>query len=714
MVADVVIFLGIHKMLTYAIPEGMAVGRGCRVIVPLRDSRRVGIVVSLHERQGIKGLKGVFQILDKEPLIPEGLINMLWWCARYYHASIGSCISLAFPPYLRKGKQIEIEPSYIVFKADKIDSARVWTGKKQRMLLDAIPQTGILLERLKKIIPGSTSSIAALVGRGLIELKEMEKDISIGASPIDGLRYTKEQAHAIAVIEEGIKAGEFKTFLIHGITGSGKTEVYLASAMKALSVGRSVIYLVPEISLTPQTIHRIKLRIPFEVAVFHSGLSDKARAVEFFKVARKGVRFVLGARSAIFAPLKDLGLIIVDEEHDSSYKQSEGVPYNARDLSMLRAKKEGAVVVLGSATPSMESFTKAKASEISLINMPYRIGEANLPEIDIIDMRGESALISDDLMQSVEEILLKGEQTLLFINRRGFAAAIVCPGCGKVLTCPNCDRSLTYHKARGVALCHYCGFTLALPEICPFCGCIDMRPLGLGTERIVDEVSKAFPDARILKMDTDEIFTPAKLLYALNAIQNNNVDIIVGTQMIAKGHDFPNLTLVGVVYGEQLLYMPDFRAIERTFQQIVQVTGRAGRRRSATRVIVQTLVPDHPIFDAIKSYDYDGMIRMEEAARKPAGLPPYMHMARCVFSSYRINAPGVVAGQVASILRRTKVLLVGPAPAPITFLRGAYRWHLILKSDNRRALHSAIGSIQSFKVPSYVKLRIDIDPYDML
>jgi primosomal protein N' (replication factor Y) len=709
-VADIVVFLGIPRMLTYLVPDQMDIRVGARVKVPLKSSQKIGVVISLHAKDDVKDLKPVINVIDKEPLIPQHVIDLLIWCSRYYHASIGSCLSLAFPPYLRKGKTFELEPTYMVMKNQNLPEARL--GKRQKELLDAIPEGGVLLEKLKPVAKGVL--IASLVQKKLISLKEIEdKNISLPV-PKEDIRYTKDQEKAISSIEEAVGEKRFKTFLIHGVTGSGKTEVYLACAMKALSMGRSVLYMVPEISLTPQTIERIRSRIPVNVAVFHSGLTDKARAIEFLKVAQKEVRFVLGARSAIFSPLKNLGLVIVDEEHDGSYKQSEGVPYNARDLSLVRAKKENAVVVFGSATPSMETYVRAKSTEMSLVQMPNRIGDVSLPRIDIVDMRGRDDPLSDELIQSIEETLSRKEQALLFINRRGFASALVCPGCGKVLSCPHCSKGLTYHKKKGIGLCHYCGFQLKLPEICPSCGCLDMKTLGLGTERIVGEIAKTFPHARILKMDTDEINSQQKLINALDAIQKGKVDIIVGTQMIAKGHDFPNLTLVGVIHAEQHLYMPDFRAIERTFQQIVQVTGRAGRRRSFTHVIVQTLVPDHPIFAAITSYDYNKMISIEEDLRQSIGFPPYVHMARCIISSYKPSLPEAVGGEIASRLNGTDITVVGPAPAPLSFLRGSHRCHLIMTSKNRKALHNAIDRIQRISFPSSAKIKIDIDPYDML
>ena len=651
--ADVVIFSAIPKVLTYRVPDDMNPLIGSRVVIPVRTSRKVGMVIAINEGVDQEGLKPILDVVDAEPLIPREIIELLVWCSRYYHAGIGACLSLAFPPLLRKGGRIDPD-------------------------------------------------------RGLLELRE--KEVPLLQKDI---RYTPDQEQAIGAIGKAMDSRRFKSMVLHGITGSGKTEVYLACAMQALLSGRSVIYMVPEIALTPQTIARIRERIPWETALFHSGMSPKARAIEFIKVSNGLARFVLGTRSAIFAPVRDIGLIIVDEEHDGSYKQSDGVPYNARDLALVRARQHNAVVVLGSATPSMDTFSRAQ-KEAGLITMRSRIGDARLPDIAVIDMRGRKEVLSAELLQAMEDTVAQGEQCLLFINRRGFSAAMVCPGCGKILVCRRCARSLTYHKAKASALCHYCGFFYPVPELCPECGCMDMRPLGLGTERIIEEVQRLLPHGRILQMDSDEITTPNKLARALRSIRERTVDVIVGTQMIGKGHDFPHLTLVGVVHAEQLLYLPDFRAVERTFQQVVQVAGRAGRTRPDTRVLIQTLIPDHPVIRAIARYDYRGMIEAEEQTRREAGFPPFAYMARCIFSALKPGAAEGVAQQVAKSLHNTGVRIMGPAPAPIAMLRGAQRWHILLTASKRPLLHKAIDRLEKIKVPSSVRLKIDVDPYDML
>ncbi|HOO45098.1 MAG TPA: primosomal protein N' [Deltaproteobacteria bacterium] len=708
--ADVVVLSGVPIRLTYETDVSRKLCAGSRVVVPLRTGTRVGVVVSVYS--GCKeGLKKIHSVIDEHPLITEELIDLLQWCSRYYHAGIGSTIALAFPPYLRQAKTISLVNDEVLIRSAS-GTGRV--GRKQHAIMEAIPEQGISAERLSKMFPGSRASISSLIEKGHVQ--SVKKPASAEGAPLPeaGIIYTDEQKHAISEIEAALDSNEFRSFILHGITGSGKTEVYLACATKALKMGRSVLYLVPEISLTPQSIAMIQKRIPQEIAVFHSGLSPRARAVEFMKASLGKTRFVLGTRSAVFAPLTNPGLIIVDEEHDHSYKQEDGVPYNARDLSILRARNNRAVVILGSATPSMDTFIRAGSKSAQLLTMAKRTGSATLPEIEIVDMKGVKGHFSEKLLSAVEQTVSRKEQALLFINRRGFSPAMVCPGCARVLTCEHCARSLTYHKAKGVALCHYCGFSIRLPEICPSCGCLDMKPVGLGTEQIVQSVQHHFPDMRVLKMDSDEITNGKRLDSALSAIRNRETDIIVGTQMIAKGHDFPHLTLVGVMHAEQLMFMPDFRAGERTFQQIVQVAGRAGRRISDTKVLIQTLIPDHPLICSIAAYDYQGMLANEETIRRASGFPPFMYLIRCVFTSRSSDEVKTAIHQAAHKISRFDVDILGPAPAPLSMIRNSHRWHMLVRSPNRTQLHRAVEALEGMRISSQVTVRIDVDPYTML
>lgn len=710
--ADIAVMSAIPMMLTYRVPEGMQVCVGSRVVVPVRKTTRVGVAVSVNnDSEDGPGLKSIERVLDAEALLPGELMDLLLWASRYYHAPVGATLALAFPPYLRQARTAMLPDEKRIFRTG---TGRGVVGRRQHEILTAVPGQGLSPERFRELFPGCSGSLKALVERGFLEYRPYVPASLQASIPDFLLTHTPEQEQAVTMIGRALEEGGFRSFVLHGITGSGKTEVYLSSALRALAMGRSVLYLVPEIALTPQTVSMIQERIPLELAVFHSGLPPAARAREFLKAARSRVSFVLGTRSAVFSPLANLGLIVVDEEHDQSYKQEDGIPYNARDLSLLRARNSKAVVVLGSATPSMDVYLRCAAKDYTLITMSTRTGGASLPDIEVVDMRGVRDAVSDQLALAMSETLEKNEQALLFINRRGYSPAMVCPACGLALKCVRCDRSLTYHRKKGSGVCHYCGYTLPLPEICPKCGCVDMKPLGIGTENIAQRVGALFPDASILRMDSDEISSPLKLTKALEAIRSRETDIIVGTQMIAKGHDFPHLTLVGVMYAEQLLFMPDFRAGERTFQQVVQVAGRAGRRAANTRVLIQTLIPDHPLIRSIAGYDYEGMIRAEQETRKAAGFPPFTHMARCIFSSGNRELLAQTVKDLAARLRPRDVNLLGPAPAPVSLLRGSHRLHLILTSMSRAALHAALDRLQRMQAPSGVRVKIDVDPYTML
>lgn len=705
--AEVAILANIPMVLSYALPEGEPPQPGCRVRVPVRGAQRIGVVLTVGDAPPDIPLKPIETVLDAEPLIPGDLIALARWCARYYHDTLGRCLALALPPYLRHGKTLELTHPQLVRRTSR-GLARL--GSRQQAVLEVIPDEGLPVDELKQLVPGCGDALRRMIKSGLLELVDLETTFhTVPAPPL-----TEEQQTAVTAVNAAIDKAEYHPFLLHGITGSGKTEVFLAAARHALEADRSVIYLVPEIALTPQTVARIRARIPEDMAVIHSGLTDKARAEAFLRVATGEARFVLGTRSAIFAPVHDLGLIIVDEEHDGSYKQSEGVCYNARDLSMVRGRDHRAAVVMGSATPSIESFVRARDGGTTCLSMTSRIGEATLPEVEVVDMCGTKEALSPVLIEAIEQTTARGEQAILFINKRGYAAAMICPGCGGPLSCPRCARSLTYHRSRGAAICHYCGFTLPVPEVCPSCGCLDMRPVGLGTEQVSALIEERFPELRVLRMDSDVITTPARLEQSLKAIRDHEVDVIVGTQMIAKGHDFPSLSLVGVLNAEQGLYQPDFRASERTFSLLVQVAGRAGRTRTGCRVLLQTLMPDHPLIDCIRNHDYHGMVALEDETRKLMNFPPYAHLARIVFSSYDDGLAAAAASRATASLQGAPLMILGPAPAPIALLRNAQRWHLMLCTKDRAVLHQALQVVSAQHYPSKVKVKVDVDPYDML
>ncbi len=516
------------------------------------------------------------------------------------------------------------------------------------------------------------------------------------------------------------RMGSFATVLLHGVTGSGKTEVYLHAIADVLAAGKGAIVLVPEISLTPQLAARFAARFDDQVAVLHSGLSERERLGEWQRLRRGVARIALGARSAIFAPVADLGMIVVDEEHDGSFKQDEGVRYHARDVALVRAQRAGAVCVLGSATPSMESYALAQAGKIALVRMTHRPAARPMPTVEILDLRtfrpDPEAMLSAPLAQAIEETLAAGDQAILFLNRRGFATFIVCVGCGHSFRCRNCAVSLTYHQHQDRMLCHYCGHAERVPDVCPSCagkGTIDRK--GLGTERVAAAVAARFPSARVARLDRD-VASGAKVEAVLSRVARREVDLLVGTQMVTKGHDFPGVTLVGVLCADVGLSLPDFRASERTFQLLAQVAGRAGRGERTGRVLIQTYRPTEPAIVCAAAHDYEGFYAAETVSRGELGYPPHGRLI-----AIRVDGPD--PAQVADVANRLAHLAVragdgldvrGPVAAPLSRLRGRTRWQLWLRSPDRTLLRRVVRSLRVIEAPSSVRIGVDVDPVSAL
>ena len=532
-------------------------------------------------------------------------------------------------------------------------------------------------------------------------------------------------------MNQAVEAREFSPFALFGVTGSGKTEVYLAAAQKAMDLGRTVLILVPEISLTPALEGALKARFQEEVAVMHSGLSDGERLDQWLKICRKEVRLVLGARSAIFAPLSDLGLIVVDEEHDGSYKQDEKLKYQARDLALLRGRDAEAVVVLGSATPSLETFQAALSQRYRLLVLSQRVGESRLPKVNVVDMRlgadKKRAALTPMLKNALSETLEAKAQALLFINRRGTARLPMCLACGFVVKCLNCSVTLTLHNADNNPrlVCHYCGFEIEPLKRCPECGSKLLRYMGLGTERLEQEVIKAFPEARVARLDADTARPKGEMPRILRALRERELDVLVGTQMITKGHDFPGVTLVGVIEADLGLHLPDFRAAERTFQLLAQVGGRAGRGRDPGRVIIQTYSPDHYTLLQAERHDFPGFFDQELRQREELGYPPFARLALISFkgnSEIRTREAAENAARTGCAILKAKpdlpVELMGPAPAPLAKVKGKYRFQILIRGGLVKPLHIFIHillqEIQPLLKGQGVELGLDVDPYAML
>jgi len=536
-----------------------------------------------------------------------------------------------------------------------------------------------------------------------------------------------DQQRVMCELVAAIRAGKFTTYLLHGVTGSGKTEIYLQAAEQALEANRSVLILVPEIALASQIEGNFLARFGERIALLHSGLSAGERLDQWKRVAGGQVQIVIGARSALFAPLADPGLIIVDEEHDGAYKQEDGFCYQARDAAVLRAKQSQAVVILGSATPSITSFQHTRTGKYKLLTMPVRVAERQLPGVEVIDLKsiktttGQPPLFTPQLITALKNNLRQGSQSLIFLNRRGYANLMLCQSCGHTLQCTNCRVSLTLHKGRGELICHYCGATIKSAALCPKCQSTELVEIGFGTERIENELIKILPQARIARLDRDTASSRKDYLKILKAVHQQQVDILVGTQMIAKGHHFPHVTLVGVIWADASLAIPDYKAGERTFQLLTQVFGRAGRGEVPGKVLVQTHHPEHYSINNSKSHNYEDMFSEEISLRQALQFPPFSRLINLRFAGEKEEAVRKAASQVAEIARqncRPQIEVLGPAPAPLSRLRGVYRWQLLLKSADLHGLHTLSGHLKTIfggpGFPSGVKLTVDVDPENML
>ncbi len=599
-------------------------------------------------------------------------------------------------------------------------------NENQRMLVDTLATSGgrVPLETLQALdIPRTT--INTLVKRQLVEIREEPADFTVSrtkprSSPF-GFDFNPAQQSALARLREHVDARRFSGTLLHGVTGSGKTAVYLAGMRSVLEAGRSAILLVPEIGLTPAVAADLHQIFGNEVAILHSALTNRERAEQWHRIKRGEARMVVGTRSAVFAPVADLALIIVDEEHDSSYKQEETPRYHARDVAVMRAKMASAVVVLGSATPSLESYFNTKKNKYALIELPDRVEQRPLPEVEIIDMRqefqetGYEQVISRKLAAEIKERLDRHEQVMVLLNRRGYSPVVLCRTCGQKLECANCAIALTHHKRENKMVCHYCGYTAPVPKACVHCGSEYVYFLGTGSEKLEELLHGMFPQARIARLDRDTVRGHEDFERTLNALSEDELDLLVGTQMIAKGHDIHGVTLVGVVGADAALGMPDFRAAERTFQLLTQVAGRAGRGQSPGKVILQTYFQDHYAVQYAAHHDFVGFYEKELRFRSWMHYPPYSSIANVLVRSDKLDDALRWSGMIGKWFDKTRhegVRVLGPAAAPILRLKRDYRYHFVLKSPSREKLHTTLRAMITHatqqKIPR-TQVIVDVD-----
>jgi primosomal protein N' (replication factor Y) len=612
---------------------------------------------------------------------------------------------------------------------------------KQKEVVSYLRQSGDLIdpEEIMRTIPCGNAVIEAVVAKGLavkelvtIETETESNDDQAAAQVRKAkIELNSDQAAAWRPIESAVREGGFKPILLYGVTGSGKTELYLRAIEQVIAQGKEALVLVPEISLTPQTIERFRGRCR-SIAVLHSHLGDAARGAHWRRVAGGQVQVVVGARSAVFAPTRKLGLIVIDEEHEGTFKQESTPRYHARDVAVMRARIEDVPIILGSATPSLESWHNAERGAYQLLTLPVRVCEQPMPPVRVIDQRheppakGPLRAITPPLERAINVALDARGQVILLLNRRGFSTHLHCPACGHVVQCEHCDLPLVYHQKRNSLVCHYCGFEAPPAQVCPNCQKSTVKYQGIGTEKLAEEVAIRFPGRTLERMDSDSMTKPGSHARVLDAFKEGKVDILLGTQMIAKGLDFPNVTLVGVVNADVGLHRPDFRAAERTFQLLAQVAGRAGRGPKGGQVLIQTFTPEHPAIALAAAHDFERFAELELGQRRPHGYPPFQRLARVIIRSRDAEAAAQYAERLAgafriTLERRSKdekplhVRLLGPAEAPVFRLNGFSRYHFQLQSPSSAQLHAVLReALASVRPPHGVDCTVDVDPLDMM
>lgn len=703
----------------YLVPEGLKLIPGDYVVVPLGPRQIVGVVWSegTGEVSSAK-LRKVLEKLDVPPM-PGGLRDFVNWVADYTMQPPGMVLRLA----MRAPGALEPSPLRTAYRLKEDAPLPKMTAARARVLEIAKDGFARRASELAEEAGVSSGVIKGLADQGVLEKVTFTSERGFDLpDPLHArASLSPAQTEAAEKVAARIRQGGFESFLLDGVTGSGKTEVYLEAAAAALEAGRQVLILLPEIALTSQFLDRFEARFGVRAAEWHSDLPSRERRRVWRGVAEGRVRAVIGARSALFLPFAEPGLIVVDEEHENAFKQDDGVSYNARDMAVVRGSLGGFAVILASATPSLESMGNVWAGRYTHLVLPERHGAAELPEVFSIDMRAappeRGRWLSSHLTEAIAQTFAKGEQTLLFLNRRGYAPLTLCRSCGHRLECPQCDAWLVEHRFRKELSCHHCGYTAPSPKACPACGAEDsLVACGPGVERIAEEVAELFPQARVALLSSDVLGGPQAWREAVRQIQDHEVDIVIGTQVVAKGHNFPMLTLVGVVDADLGLENGDLRAGERTFQLLHQVSGRAGRAALPGRVMLQTYMPEHGVMRTLLSGERDAFLAREAEARERLGYPPYGRLAGIVISSPRLDQLQALARDMARLVPVSeKISVLGPAPAPLSLLRGRHRMRFLVKARKEAHIQGFISQwLAQVEVPNAVRLSVDIDPYNFL
>ena len=732
LVAEVVFNLPLERPYTYAIPDELRqlIQAGQRVRAPLGRGNRsvVGYCVAVKAADSAqRKLKPITELLDRDPLLDPRMLELTRWIGERYLCGWGQVLDSVIPAGVRRKSGTREVQSFVMSTnaEEKLGTTRL--SRQQQAVVDVLrtstsPVGATDLCERAGCGPGPLTSLRK---KGLITAIRIRSDITgdelTSFDQQSDLELNEQQQLALDRILRPIRASEHETLLLHGVTGSGKTEVYIRAIREVVSYGRQAIVLVPEISLTPQTIRRFRNRFQ-SVAVLHSHMTDAERHWQWQQIASGGIEVIVGARSAVFAPTPNLGLIVIDEEHEPSFKQDSTPRYHAREVARKRCLDEKVPLILGSATPTLESWLRAQRNLDTLVSMPDRVAGRPLPPVLIVDTRNDPRIsrgssIGRAMFQSITSALKAKGQIILFLNLRGYSPTVWCRSCGAGIKCPNCDVTLTLHRDRMAVVCHSCDYETSPPTTCPTCSSPAVRFIGTGTQRLDEEVKNTFPEATVLRMDSDSMKKPGSHDEALEKFRSGEVQILLGTQMIAKGLDFPNVTLVGVVDADTMLRQPDMRAAERTFQLIAQVAGRTGRSERGGRVLVQTTCPDDPAVKFASKHDFIGFAQHELAERFDQQAPPFTNTARIILRGLDEVRTRQTAQAVAERLRSarqgatTAVQVIGAAPAPVIRLRNHWRFHLRMSAKNHELIRELWQSVEkSLSLPDDVEFAIDVDP----